>query len=111
MMEHNSAQNTLTNNVFIPENIKDGLGIYENAFAKVKDTDNIVDKIKSAIRNKDLPKQGLHQLIGQAKEQEIITADEAAKLSEAMAIAADAVMVDSFEIAQYLKHGQDKTSS
>ena len=77
------------------------LGRIDYAFAASYQAKEILAKIRTAIKAGELPKNKPERSIDAAKDQGIITAEEAQSLSEVEALRADAIAVNSFSLKQY----------
>jgi len=77
----------------------------EKALHLHEDSQQIVHKIKRAIKNHKLPKQSISSLIEEAFKQGIINEDEKHLISRAQMAKEFAVQVDGFETGDYLKRG------
>lgn len=74
---------------------------YEHALALSVRSDEVLKKISTAIRNKQLPKKRANLLVKEAQEAGIITAQEASLMKEANAARDDAIQVDSFHLDEF----------
>lgn len=109
LLDDSELRKNLTKEIFLPKDENEHMNKLERGFAMIHETDQIVLKIKDAIKAKELPKAAIGNLIDQAKEQKIITAKEAKTLAEAGELWHDAIMVDSWEIDDYLTHRMKKS--
>ena len=102
-------RDNLTVDVYMPEDSKEHLNKLEKAFASAAEMEGILARIKQASKDRKLPKGKPENLVKEAVAAEIITKEEADSLKKSSALWLDAVMVDSFEIDDYLSF-QMKTS-
>ncbi len=102
-------RNNLTSEIYLPEDDKEHLNKLEKAFTSVTEMEAILNRIKQASRDKKLPKAKPETLVKEALAADIITKEEAEALKKNQALWLDAVMVDSYEIADYLSY-EMKTS-
>jgi len=93
----------LTAGIHLPTAEGQALHRLETAFALIKQAEPVLQKIKDAIRNKQLPRERPERLVEQAKQQDIITRGERAVVRKAAAARTDAITVDAFTLAQYLQ--------
>jgi len=109
LLDNGKLRENLTEELYIPKDKKEALGRLEKAFDMVHESKDIIAKIKAAIRAKELPKAKVTSLIDAALKKKIITASEGKFLSEAAALWHDAIMVDAWEIEDYLSHEMKKS--
>jgi acyl-CoA dehydrogenase len=62
-------------------------------------------KIRDAVKKKQLPKKKALELVNEAQAAGIISAEEAALMKEAGAVRLDAIQVDDFSQAEFVKNG------
>ena len=93
----------LTAGVFLPADRESALGRLEHAFRLCFEAEQVVGKLKGAIRARQLPKAPPLALVSEAVAREILTAEEAELLSAAEAAREDAIQVDSFTLQEYLR--------
>jgi len=110
LMGSSDFRDNLTDEIYLPDDDKEHLTRLEKAYATVAAMEGILNRIKQASRDKKLPKGKPEALVKEAVAAEVITKEEADALKKAQALWIDAVMVDSFEIEDYLSF-QMKTSS
>ena len=92
-----------TAGINVPEDPNEAMGRLEQAFRLHFASEDIVRKIKDAVKAKQLPRTTPAALVEQALEKGIITQDEAALLKEAEAARSDYIQVDAFTLADYMK--------
>ena len=91
----------LTTGVFLPADRETALGRLEHAFALCYEAEQVVRKLKKAVRARKLPRAPLVELVDRAVSDGIIDADEAKLLEAAEAARDDAIQVDSFTLEEY----------
>lgn len=110
LIANGSFRDNLTTDVFMPGDEKEHLNKLERAFALANEMEEVLNRIKLASKGKLLPKGKPEALVEEALAANIITAAEAEALKKANSLWLDAVMVDSYEIEDYLNY-QMKTST
>ncbi|MEE2888341.1 MAG: acyl-CoA dehydrogenase, partial [Planctomycetota bacterium] len=103
LQEPGNLRNRLTEGIFIPTDSDDQLATLETALVLHHQADEIVGKIKDAVRARKLPKNRPESLIPQAVEEQVITPEEAELLKTAERARTEAITVDSFSLAEYLQ--------
>jgi acyl-CoA dehydrogenase len=98
-------RNNLTAGTFVNKDPFDNLGRIENAFILKQNCEEIVNKIKLAVKNNQLPKNSLKNNIELAYNHHIITIDEKKSLLEMLEACYDAVLVDEYTLENYKKIG------
>ncbi len=93
----------LTGGVYLPAGRKTAVGRLENAFVLAYQAEDVVKKLKQAIRSRRLPKAHPLELVDEAVEKGIFTGDDRELLRIAEAARDDAVQVDSFTLEEYLQ--------
>jgi acyl-CoA dehydrogenase len=109
LLENNDFRNNLTEGVYLPKDENEALGRLEAARESVFKADGIMGRIKAAVKSKNLPKGRPDELIDAALRANIISAEEFNFLSGAKALWLDAIMVDAFEIDDYLSYQMEKS--
>lgn len=104
LLTNNDFRDNLTDGVFLPEDENDALGRLEAARDSVVKAEGIMSRIKAAVKSGNLPKGRPDELTDAALRANIITAEEFNFLSGAKALWLDAIMVDAFEIEDYLSY-------
>ncbi|MFZ9181301.1 MAG: acyl-CoA dehydrogenase [Rickettsiales bacterium] len=94
-------RNNLTNGIYLNLDKEDNLGRLENAFLLHENCQEIVNKIKTAIKENKLPKKSIRESINGAHELHIISADEVLKLNEMHQALYDAILVDEYSLEDY----------
>ena len=99
-----AQRDRMTEGVYVPEDANEALGRLENALALAVASEDVMGKIKTAIKRKELPRKVAPKvLVEQALEKGIITSSEARLLKDANDARNDAVQVDSFTLEEYMK--------
>ena len=104
LMEKGEFRVNLTNEIYLPKDTKDGLGKLENAFQLAHDLQDVIDKIKQAMKDGKLKKGKPERMYKEALEAGIITKSDSESLAKANDVWLDAIQVDSFEIEDYLSY-------
>ncbi len=91
----------LTDGTYIPNNINEALGRLEHAFSLSIEAEKVADKIKDAIRAKELPRMKPLLLLDEALDKGIISTDDFELVKKAEAARFDAIQVDSFTLDEY----------
>ncbi len=104
LLEKEGFRDVLTREIYIPKDSDEALGRLEKAFNMAHDAEGLLAKIKAASKAGTLPKGKPEQLIDEALKADVINELEAATLKKAKDVWIDAIMVDSFEIEDYLGH-------
>lgn len=102
-IKNSDYRNSLTAGIYVSKDKNDNLGRLENALMLYEKSANIIEKIKTGIKNKTLPKKQVQDLVHLAREKSIITLDEAHLLQEAFAAILDAMQVDEYNLEEYKK--------
>lgn len=98
-----TVRDRITDGIFISDDVEDALGRLENAFRLSFEAESVADKIKKAIRKKELPRDKPARLINIALEKGIITNEDYNLVSRAEIARLDAITVDSFTLDEYKK--------
>ncbi len=96
-----AQRDRMTEGMFIPKDPKEALGRLEHAFTVIKRAQAAEQKIKQAIKAKQLPRKKTPLLIDEAKEKNIITAEEYGLIKESDVVRFDAIQVDDFSEEEY----------
>ncbi len=103
MQVTSKQRDRLTEGIYIPSSPKEALGRWENVFKKVQLSEQVVKRLKKAIRKGVLPKVAISESLEEAKQKGVITAAEFDLLTEVEALRLDAIQVDAFTQKQYLR--------
>ena len=74
----------------------------DNAYLAVIEAENIVKKIRKAVKAKTLPRKRIPDLIELALEKGVITAEEKTQLATSEELRLDYIQVDDFNQEEYL---------
>ncbi len=97
-----AQRDRLTAGMYVPTEREEALGRLEWALGLAYESEAVMQKIKKAIRRKELPRKvAAPVLVEQAVEKGIITPVEAQLLQDANAARQDAIQVDSFTLEEY----------
>lgn len=110
LLSNESFRDNLTVDVYMPKEEKEHLSRLERAFASAIQMEGILARIKQASKEKKLPKGKPETLLKEALAADVITKEESEALKKSSALWIDAIMVDSYEIDDYLSF-EMKTSS
>ncbi|MHC5064923.1 MAG: acyl-CoA dehydrogenase [Planctomycetota bacterium] len=91
----------LSEGIYLPRDGAVGLGRLEHAMQLCVDAEPVVAKIKEAIRSGKLPKMRPAQLLEEAANKGVISADDVDKMKKAEAAREEAMQVDAFDLAEY----------
>ena len=91
----------LTSSVFVSSDAKDRLNILEKAIELNNETKPAFIKIKLAIKNGDIKKDSLDNMVEEALEKGIIDKDELSKLKKANKLKQSIIEVDSYKARTY----------
>jgi len=97
IIKNTKIRDMLTQNVYVSDDPKDNLGRIENALKLYEGSKNVYDKIKTAIREKQLPKKRPEDLIEDAFDKKIINLEEKYLIKEASKAVLDAMEVDDYD--------------
>lgn len=103
LQEPGQLRDRLTAGIHIPTGSGEHLATLENALLLHHRADQVVSKIKDAVRARKLPKDRPERLIPAAVEARVITHQEAELLNTAEDARLDAISVDSFTLQEYLQ--------
>lgn len=101
MMKEGGIRDRLTDGIYLDKNPNHQMGRLENAFQVTLKSDAAEKKIRKAVRDGILPKKKTNMLYDEAKNKNVISADEHKLLQEADGIRYDAILVDDFSEEQY----------
>ncbi|MNS91294.1 Acyl-coenzyme A dehydrogenase [compost metagenome] len=104
MLTEGGVRDRLTDGIYMPTDRNEALGRLEHAFTVVNRADAAEKKIKKAIRDGALPKKKVHLLLEEARNKNIITADEFKLVTEADSVRYDAILVDDFSQEEYMSN-------
>jgi acyl-CoA dehydrogenase len=99
------ARDRLTAGIFLPSGPNEALARVERAFRLAAEAAPILERLRQASRDGRLPKGATESLLDQALAAGLVDAPEAALVREAAAARQDAIQVDAFSEAEYLRRG------
>ena len=102
LMQPGEQRDRLTGNAYVPSDPASALGRLEHALDLCTKAAPVLKKLKDAVRQGRLPKARPAQLLDQAVDAGILTADERATVAAAEEARAEAIAVDSFTLQEYL---------
>ena len=103
LQEPGALRDRLTPAVFLPTDRQRALGRLELAFELAAEAEQVVRKIKAAIRDRRLPRAAPLELVAVAVQEGIVSVEEAELLERAEVARNDAIQVDSFTLEEYLR--------
>ncbi len=103
-IKNGQARNSLTEGIFVSKDKNDNLGRLENAMKLWEGSVEAVEKIKTAIRSKNLPQKRVEDLLHLAHEKSIISLQELHNLQDAFLAILDAMQVDDYTLDEYLNN-------
>ena len=109
LLEDTKFRDNLTQEIHLPKDEKEIMARYEKGYELIAGTKDIARKIKAAVKAGELPKGKVNQLVDAALEAKIITAAEAETMAGAVTLWHDCIMVDSWEIDDYLSYAMKKS--
>ncbi len=103
LQEPGELRDRITEGIFLPADRERALGRLEHTFELCYQAEQVVRKLKKAVRERQLPKAPPLGLVPQAIDAGIIERAEAELLEAAEAARDDAIQVDSFTLEEYLR--------
>ncbi len=103
MNTDNSLFNRLTDEVFVPDSSKPGLGKLESAFIKSSQVRELRNKLKALVKEGSLKKDNWLALAEQARNKGFIDENEYARIEAAEMAADDVIQVDKFAHEIYVQ--------
>ena len=107
MQEQGEQRDRMTSGIYTSTSLEDGIGIYEHAMTKVKESFPVYKKLYKATKAREIEKAHVLNQIAPALEKGIITEEEAKVIRETEAARFDAISVDSFTLEQYNRNAVD----
>lgn len=101
MLVPGALRDSITGGIFLPTDVTEALGRYENAFRLVHDSGEVIRKVTKASREKKISKGRPERLIDEALAAGVISNDEANMVRNAEIARNDAVQVDAFNLEEY----------
>ncbi len=102
MQTPGELRDRMTEDIYIPSNPQEAVGRYEYTLMLIVSAAPVYSKIYKAMKARKLPKDSIFNLIEPAKEEGIISADEAAVVKKAETARNDAIQVDDFTLEEYV---------
>ena len=102
LLQPGAQRDRISGNAYVPTDETSALGRLEHALEKCTLAEPVIRKLKDAVKQGRLPKARPAQLLHQATEAGILSAEERAVVEAAEVARAEAVAVDSFTLAEYL---------
>ena len=99
--KNGEERESLTNGIFVSKDKNDNLGRLENAMLLQENCEEIIHKIKIAVKENKLSKKSLRNNIDEALEKYIISAEEKKQLNEMFEACYDAILVDEYTLDEY----------
>lgn len=99
--KNGEERESLTKGIFVSKDKNDNLGRLENAMLLQENCEEIIHKIKVAIKENKLPKKSLRNNIDEALEKYIISAEEKKLLNDMFEACYDAILVDEYTLEEY----------
>jgi hypothetical protein len=104
LLEDVKFRNNLTYETYLPTKEGEHLKRLEDAAASIFYAEGIFAKIKLGMKAGTLPKGKPEKLLDEAQKAGVITAEEVSQVRGFQKLWIDAIMVDSFEVDDYLSH-------
>ena len=102
-IKNGELRSEITHGIFVAKDKNDNLGRLENALLLQEKSENVREKIKSAIKSKTLPHKRLEDLVELAFEKTIINLEEKHLLQDVQNAVLDAMQVDEYSLEDYKK--------
>ena len=99
--KNGQERESLTKGIFVSKDKNDNLGRLENAMLLQENCEEIIHKIKIAVKENKLSKKSLRNNIDEALEKYIISAEEKKQLNEMFEACYDAILVDEYTLDEY----------
>ena len=99
--KNGEERDNLTRGIFVSKDKNDNLGRLENAMFLQENCEEIIHKIKIAVRENKLPKKSLRENIEEALAKYIISNEENKQLTEMFEACYDAILVDEYTLEEY----------
>lgn len=103
LIKNGKLRDSLTQDIFVPHSEEEALGKLERAMKLQEETAPIVNKIKSAIKDKTLPQDRIENLLDLAAQKNVISFEQMHLVKNANDAALDAVQVDDYTLEEYKK--------
>ncbi len=99
--KNGEERESLTKGIFVSKDKNDNLGRLENAMLLQENCEEIIHKIKIAVKENKLAKKSLRNNIDEALEKYIISAEEKKLLNDMFEACYDAILVDEYTLDEY----------
>jgi acyl-CoA dehydrogenase len=99
--KNGEERESLTKGIFVSKDKNDNLGRLENAMLLQENCEEIIHKIKIAVKENKLAKKSLRNNIDEALEKYIISAEEKKLLNDMFEACYDAILVDEYTLEEY----------
>jgi acyl-CoA dehydrogenase len=103
LVQNEKFRDSLTSGVFIPNSIEEPLGRMENCLKLIEESKPAIAKIKSALRDKSLPKGRIEDLVDIAAQKNVISSEESSLLKKMFIASLEVVQVDEYSLDDYKK--------
>lgn len=103
LLQPGEQRDRISGNAFVPQDPTSALGRLEHALLLCTNAEPVLKKLKEAVRHGRLPKARPAQLLDQAVEASILTAEERELVQQAEQARAEAIAVDSFTLDEYMQ--------
>lgn len=101
--QNKDLRDNITHGIFVSTDPNDNLGRLENALILKENCQEILTRIKNAVKKKEIDKGHIKSNINQATDKHIITAEEKTQLLKMLEANFDAILVDEYSIEEYNK--------
>lgn len=98
------VRDRLTRDIFITDDPADPAGLLEHTLGKVIAAQDADKKLEKAVRAGTIARNHTNDWIGEARDKDVITADEAEALKELEDLVAKVIAVDHFDPAEVIPH-------
>ncbi|MEM7245708.1 MAG: acyl-CoA dehydrogenase [Acidobacteriota bacterium] len=103
------ARDAVTSGLYLPTDEDEALARLEHAHRLCHEADQVVRRLRQAVKRKRLKKAAPAELVSTGVESGIITEDEAALVARAEEARAEAIRVDSFTLEEYARFAAVET--
>ncbi len=102
-IKNSPMRESLTDGIYLSKDSNDNLGRIENALMLQEKSQAIAEKIKTAMKEKILPRGRFEDFIEMAKEKSVITNEDFETIKAAQVAILDAMQVDEYSLEDYKK--------
>lgn len=103
VLKGGEVRERITGGIYLPKERTQQLGLLDYAMDLVLKSEAIEKKIRDAVRAKKMPKKKGHELLEEAKNAGVITAEEFRLIKETADVRYEAIQVDDFSQAEFLQ--------